>query len=84
MTKETFFFFPVCTFKQMKEEIRKTMETIVEQCVSSDEQMIRVLKSSADPQDFNCYKQAVKAFSRNCYNLGKVMRTALFCVHVGW
>ncbi|KAJ7369835.1 hypothetical protein OS493_036057 [Desmophyllum pertusum] len=56
---------------KMKEEIRKTMETIVEQCVSSDEQMIRVLKSSADPQDFNCYKQAVKAFSRNCYNLGK-------------
>lgn len=56
---------------ELKEEIRKTMELIVEQCVSSDEQKIRVLKSKAEPEDFDCYKKAVKAFSKNCYNLGK-------------
>lgn len=65
-------------YKQLKEEIRKTMELIVEQCVSSDEQKIRVLKSRAEPQDFDCYKKAVKTFSKNCYNLGKVMITVFY------
>lgn len=64
--------------KQLKEEIRKTMELIVEQCVSSEEQKIRVLKSKADPEDFDCYKKAVKTFSKNCYNLGKVMISSLY------
>ena len=53
------------------------MESIVEQCVYTDEQKIRVLKSKAEPQDFDCYKRAVKTFSKNCYNLGKVMITVL-------
>jgi len=56
---------------KLKEEIRKTMESIVEQCVYSDEQKIRVLKSKAEPRDFDCYKRAVNTFSKNCYNLGK-------------
>lgn len=60
-------------YKQLKEEIRKTMEWIVDECVSSEEQKMRVLNTAADPQDFHCYKQAVKAFSKNCYNLGKVI-----------
>ena len=51
------------------------------QCVTSDEQQIRVLKSKAEPEDFDCYKKAVKAFSKNCYNLGKVMITV--CTSVG-
>lgn len=50
----------------------------MERCVSSDEQKIRVLKSKAEPEDFDCYKKAVKAFSKNCYNLGKVMITVLY------
>ncbi|XP_020618825.1 legumain-like [Orbicella faveolata] len=56
---------------ELKEEIRKTMELIVEHCVSSDDQKMRVLKTKAEPQDFDCYKKAVKTFSKNCYNLGK-------------
>ncbi|XP_078350172.1 legumain-like isoform X2 [Oculina patagonica] len=56
---------------KLKEEILKTMEKIVAQCVSSTEQKVRVLKTTADPKDFHCYKQAVRAFSKNCYNLGK-------------
>ncbi|KAL9952689.1 hypothetical protein ACROYT_G039980 [Oculina patagonica] len=56
---------------KLKEEIRKTMELIVEEVVSSEEQKMRVLNSPADPQDFHCYEQAVKTFSKNCYNLGK-------------
>ena len=52
----------------------------MEQCVFSDEQKMRVLKSKAEPQDFDCYKRAVKTFSKNCYNLGKVMINVLhFC-----
>ena len=66
----------------MKAEIRRTMEMIVQDCVSSGEQMIRVLKSKAEPQDFDCYKKAVKTFSKNCYNLGKVMGIVLYlCRH---
>ena len=66
----------------MKAEIRRTMEMIVQDCVSSGEQMMRVLKSKAEPQDFDCYKQAVKTFSKNCYNLGKVMGIVLYlCRH---
>ena len=57
----------------MKDEIRKTMENIVTQCVSSEEQKVRVLKTSADPEDFDCYKKAIRAFSKNCYNPGKVI-----------
>lgn len=56
---------------ELKEEIRKTMGLIVDQCVSSDEQKVRVLKTRAEPEDFDCYKKAVKTFSKNCYNLGK-------------
>jgi len=62
----------------MQEEIRRTMEDIVLRCVYSDEQMTRVLKSKAEPQDFDCYKKAVKAFSKSCYNLGKVMVSVLY------
>ena len=51
------------------------MESIVEQCTSSEEQKTRVLKTRADPEDFDCYKQAVKTFSKTCYNLGQVMKT---------
>lgn len=54
-----------------KEGVRKTMESIVEQCTSSEEQKTRVLKTRADPEDFDCYKQAVKTFSKTCYNLGQ-------------
>lgn len=72
--------FSLFVCKQLKEEIRKTMELIVKQCVTSDEQKIRVLKSKAEPEDFDCYKKAVKAFSKNCYNLGKVIITvSYFC-----
>ena len=49
------------------------MDSIVEQCTSSEEQKKRVLKTAANPEDYDCYKQAVKAFSKSCYNLGKVM-----------
>ena len=63
----------------MKEEIRNTMEQIVEQCVTSDKQKVRVLKTRADPQDFDCYKKAVKTFSKNCYNLGQVAEN-FFCI----
>ncbi len=70
-------FFPCTLYKQLKEEIRKTVEKIVAQCVSSTEQKVRVLKTEADPKDFHCYKQAVRAFSKNCYNLGKVMVTKI-------
>ena len=51
------------------------MESIVEQCTSSEEQKNRVLKTRADPEDFDCYKQAVKTLSKTCYNLGQVMKT---------
>ena len=51
------------------------MESIVEQCTSSEEQKTRVLKTRADPEDFDCYKQAVKTFSKTYYNLGQVMTT---------
>ena len=54
------------------------MELIVEQCVLSEEQKMRVLTNKAEPQDFNCYKKAVKTFSKNCYNLGKVVMTGLY------
>lgn len=50
----------------------------MEHCVSSDDQKMRVLKTKAEPQDFDCYKKAVKTFSKNCYNLGKVMITVLY------
>lgn len=43
----------------------------MEQCTSSEEQKTRVLKTRADPEDFDCYKQAVKTFSKTCYNLGQ-------------
>lgn len=56
---------------ERKEGVRKTMESIVEQCTSSEEQKTRVLKTRADPEDFDCYKQAVKTFSKTCYNLGQ-------------
>lgn len=56
---------------QLKDEIRNTMEQIVGQCVSSDDQKVRVLKSQADPKDFVCYKEAVETFSKTCYNLGQ-------------
>lgn len=63
---------------QLKEEIRITMEQIVEQCVSSDDQKVRVLNSRADPQDFDCYTKAVRTFSKNCYDLGQVNLSS-FC-----
>ncbi|CAH3145308.1 unnamed protein product [Pocillopora meandrina] len=56
---------------EREEGVRKTMESIVEQCTSSEEQKNRVLKTRADPEDFDCYKQAVKTFSKTCYNLGQ-------------
>lgn len=56
---------------ERKEGVRKTMKSIVEQCTSSEEQKTRVLKTRADPEDFDCYKQAVKTFSKTCYNLGQ-------------
>ncbi|XP_066025640.1 legumain-like [Pocillopora verrucosa] len=56
---------------EREEGVRKTMESIVEQCTSSEEQKTRVLKTRADPEDFDCYKQAVKTFSKTCYNLGQ-------------
>lgn len=66
---------------QLKDEIRNTMEQIVGQCVSSDDQKVRVLKSQADPKDFVCYKEAVETFSKTCYNLGQV-NSLLFNYHL--
>ena len=63
---------------QLKEEIRITMEQIVEQCVSSDDQKVRVLNSRADPQDFDCYTKAARTFSKTCYDLGQVNLSS-FC-----
>ncbi|KAM7441831.1 hypothetical protein ABFA07_009156 [Porites harrisoni] len=56
---------------ELKEGIRSTVEEIVKHCTSSDEQMVRVLKKRADPEDLVCYKKAVTAFSETCYNVGK-------------
>lgn len=48
-------------------------------CTSSDEQMVRVLKKRADPEDLVCYKKAVTAFSETCYNVGKVSFIPIGC-----
>ena len=48
-------------------------------CTSSDEQMVRVLKKRADPEDLVCYKKAVTAFSETCYNVGKVSFIPVGC-----
>lgn len=55
------------------------MEEIVKHCTYSDEQMVRVLKKRADPEDLVCYKKAVTAFSETCYNVGKVSFIAIGC-----
>ena len=46
----------------------------MDQCVVSDEQKVRMLKTHAEPrpEDFVCYKKAVKIFSKSCYNVGQV------------
>lgn len=56
---------------ERKEGVSKTMEAIVQRCTTSEEQKTRVLKTRANPEDFDCYRQAVKTFSKICYNLGQ-------------
>ena len=57
------------------DEIKLKVEHIAEQCVSSKEQKLRVLGSNAVPQDFECYKKAVKMFLKNCIIHGEVFNT---------
>ena len=48
------------------------MEKIAELATMSEAQKNSVLTKTAEPRDFVCYKQVVKHFSKNCFNLGQV------------
>ncbi|PFX27643.1 Legumain [Stylophora pistillata] len=57
---------------ERNEGVSRTMESIVQRCTTSEEQKTRVLKTRSSTEDFECYKQAVKTFSKTCYSLGQI------------
>jgi len=57
---------------QLRDKIRKTVETIVFLTASNSSLAESVLVNSPVPTDFVCLKQVVSAFSDQCFNLMKV------------
>ena len=57
----------------MRTKIIATAERIAEEATLSNKAlMTRVLNNKANPQDFECYEQAVRRYSEQCFNLSEV------------
>jgi len=57
---------------EMRNKVIATAERIAKVSISDDEPGIKhVLTSKANPQDFECYEEAVRRYSEKCFNIGE-------------
>lgn len=64
----------------MRRKIEDTVKEIASVVTNDKFLLERVVQKAADPRNFGCYKNAIKAFKKSCFNFKEVLLRCSICI----